>query len=145
MIYDVMITLMLAVVIVQLITVVGYLRLLHIYVKEIRNRADEIAFTQYIHPTGERVRAWFETEYKEVFDKAIEIAEAGFHFKCELLSTGHYSGTIGDHNGDYANVITRNGPPTVEATEKMIMNFNIEDAKTRSKALEGEDDAHTGT
>lgn len=87
----------------------------------------QIPFTQYLMPNGEKRPMMFETQREDVFLKAEEIRKNGFHFECEVLGNGAYSGTIGDNWGDYgyALVMDSASPLVQSETEKMILEFDI--------------------
>lgn len=87
-----------------------------------------IPFKQYFRPNGRSTMVNFSTENADVHTKARQIIDAGFHFECEVLSTGHGSFTIGDHNGDYAHILVpdcQNNTYVVPAIEQMILDFDI--------------------
>jgi hypothetical protein len=103
----------------------------------------EIPFTQYLLPNGKQRKELFLTEREDVYDKAMNMIEAGLWFEIEMLTTGHVSVTVsglqqleeGDEPEaqDLAFAIAANGPPLVEKIERMIMKFDIpEDGIVRS-------------
>lgn len=86
-----------------------------------------IRFTQYLLPNGRRQPVDFVTQREDVFLKSEEIRRAGFHFECEVLRNGSYSGTIGDEYGDYAHafVADASSPRCQTETERMILEFDV--------------------
>lgn len=104
-----------------------------------------VPFKRYFRPDGKYRMVNFPTEDAAVKAKADQIIAAGFHFEFEDLSTGTLSPTIGDDNGDWAYALTHpiEGEDGDAQTarlnaniEKMIRDFDIEDAKRKSKETE---------
>lgn len=104
----------------------------------------EIPFTQYLYPDGKRRPMMYQTESEAVFHKAVQIAQAGFRFECELVGGegGLYHGTITSDVMDHASVLATNGPPLVPLTDKMILDFDI-DAEAQ-RILEAEKELEPG-
>jgi hypothetical protein len=74
----------------------------------------------------------------EALEKAKLIKEAGFWFEIEMLTTGGIFATITDDNDDWALGIYYNGPGLEDDLNKMIIDFNIDRAKTASNARTAE-------
>jgi hypothetical protein len=89
-----------------------------------------IPFTQYLRPNGRRTTVWFENDDPTLAAKATELQAAGFRFECEHLRTGHASFTIvhPSYDCDLAIEVVPNGPPVVEAVQRLITNFNPAEA-----------------
>ena len=85
----------------------------------------EIEFTQYFLLNGRKETVHFENDDKALFDKSMNIRDAGFHFECEVLRTGQVSFTIGDEDGDYVYQIAVNGPDVPKAVEMLINKHSI--------------------
>ena len=84
----------------------------------------EIEFTQYLLPDGRKVPTFFQTEDKEIYDKAQAIITAGYRFECEILRNGVCSFTITDER-DEAIELAPNGPAVVDAINKLILEFPL--------------------
>lgn len=85
-----------------------------------------ILFTQYLRPNGRRKDVWVERS-PEVAATAAKIKAAGYHFDIEELMTGHVSMTVEPNTPDkdgedapIAHVLCSNGPPVLEAVDKLV-------------------------
>lgn len=94
-----------------------------------------IAFTQFLLPNGQRRTVYVERS-KEVEALAKKIAEAGYVFECEVLTTGHVHLTISNEINDWASEVVSNDAAVPEAVDRMIKNFDIEEAKQRQAEFE---------
>ncbi len=94
-----------------------------------------IPFTMYSLPDGKRSPDTFVTESENVFNKAIQIIEAGFVFEAEVLRTNQLHVTITDDNNDWSVEIISNPAQTVEIINNMIISFDIDKAVHLSKEM----------
>jgi len=83
-----------------------------------------IPFTQFLRPNGRRRPTEIDMP-SEIEDLAKSFIEAGGWFECEELTTGHASLTAcwkDDQEGskDIAIEVVENGPPVVEAVERLV-------------------------
>lgn len=95
----------------------------------------KIPFTQFLLPNGCQRPMDHTTPYKDVGEKAQKILDAGFHFTCEILTTGdvafYITGKVQDaedeepEEGDAAIALAFNGPQVPEKVAAMIREFNI--------------------
>lgn len=84
-----------------------------------------IPFTQYLRPNGRAIEVTINRP-KEIYDKAIDIIKAGYHFEAEVLTTGQVSLTISDNDGDHDIEVVDNGPEVPLAVDRMINRFHKE-------------------
>jgi hypothetical protein len=61
----------------------------------------DIHFTQFMRPDGRPVEVSIDRP-EPISTLAERIAQRGYRFECEHLSTGHVSLTIADKHGDHA-------------------------------------------
>lgn len=97
-----------------------------------------IPFTQYIPPYGRTMdtKTVCNLYTDEVLNKAQAFIDAGFRFEVEILTTGMVSMTISDDDGDYVNVLSRNGEEIPKAVMQLINRHTVEEIE------EFRDDAH---
>ena len=82
-----------------------------------------IPFTQYLRPNGLKVPMFIHCR-ANVEEKAHQIIKNGYHFECEVLTTGEVSLTItNDEDGDVAIKVVPNGPEVPIAVESLIKEF----------------------
>lgn len=96
----------------------------------------EIPGTQFLRPDGRQRKVRYPTEDKTIYDKAMAIIAAGFRLEVEELTTLEYHGTISDDHDDYASVVCPNDETVRIKTDAMILDFDIEAAKQRSKEMQ---------
>ena len=96
----------------------------------------EIPFTTYTLPHGRKSSDKFVTTITDVYNQALDIIEAGFHFEFEVLRTGDASFTIGDEDGDYAHLVILNKDhlQTVAKVEAWILDATVERLSAARKA-----------
>jgi hypothetical protein len=83
----------------------------------------EIAFTQYLRPSGRRETVRIDRP-DEIAAKAQRILAAGFCFECEVLMDGHVSFTIAGDEDDVEIEVVPNGPDVPAAIDRMINRFS---------------------
>jgi hypothetical protein len=81
-----------------------------------------IPFTQYLRPNGRRTEVRIERP-KDVYEKAMNIIDAGYRFEAEVLTTGDISLTITGKDDDCACEVVLNGPEVPLAVDRMINRF----------------------
>lgn len=96
-----------------------------------------IPFTQYLRPDG-RKRAEVIDMPPDIEALADQFMASGGWYECEVLGTGHVSLTAcmnrPDGDNDIAIELCANGPPVVEAVEKLVrksVNHIIEKGATQ--------------
>ena len=82
----------------------------------------EIRFTQFMRPSGRPVPVSINRPL-EIAQLANALAERGYRFECEHLSTGEISLTISDDEADHEIEIVKNGPDVPDAIDRMIRRF----------------------
>ncbi len=82
----------------------------------------EIPFTQYLMPDG-RKRDVSISRPKEIYDKALDIIDAGYRFEAEVLTTGQVSLTITGRDEDVDIEVVENGPKVPLAVDNMVNRF----------------------
>lgn len=85
-----------------------------------------IPFTQYLRPDGRQTAVSIERP-DDVETKAQAIIAAGYRFECEHLTTGDCSFTIFDiaREEDVAIEVCANGPPVLDAIDRLVNDFVI--------------------
>jgi hypothetical protein len=83
---------------------------------------NEIPFTQYLRPNGERRPESIEVA-PEIYHKADAIIKAGFRFECEILMNGYVHLTVSDDEDDYAREVVPNGPQVPQAVDRLVIRF----------------------
>lgn len=97
-----------------------------------------IPFTQYTLPDGKKSEVSIDRP-PEIYDRAMAIIAAGFHFECEKLRTGQSSLTIGDKDGDYAHQICSNDErDNREAVDALVKTYSVEGLKAVKAAMEAD-------
>ena len=86
----------------------------------------EVPFTQFLMPDGRRVPVVIDRP-AEVAVKARSLLTLGYRLECEVLQTGQVSFTVERDGPDgeaevLAHEIAVNGPPVVEAIDRLITN-----------------------
>lgn len=95
-----------------------------------------IAFTQYLRPNGRRKIITIGVS-PVTGEKAARIAEAGYKFEAEILTTGQVSLTISGQRMDVAIEIVANKAEAVHtAVDRMVAEFDFE----RAAKMDREDD-----
>ena len=94
----------------------------------------EIEFTQYLRPHGQKKKVRIDRP-KAVADKAKEIKNAGLCLECEVLMSGDVSFTIANEELDLAFEIVPNGPEVPDAVDRLILNFDLDNADALIEAL----------
>ena len=86
-----------------------------------------IYFTQYLLPLGEQRRVSVDRP-EEIGRLAEAVTKAGYHFECEMLTTGEVSLTCeGPDPNDAEEIIVlssrivENGPPVIEAVDAVVL------------------------
>jgi len=81
-----------------------------------------IPFTQYLMPDG-RKRDVSISRPKEIYDKVLDIIDAGYRFEAEVLTTGQVSLTITGKDEDVDIEVVENGPKVPLAVDNMVNRF----------------------
>jgi len=82
----------------------------------------DIPFTQYMMPYRRKVKFTI-TRPKEIYDRAMQIIDAGYCFEAEVLTTGIVSLAISDDECDHDMELANNGPEVLLAIDQMINRF----------------------
>lgn len=81
---------------------------------------NSIPFTQYLQPSGRTRTQWWAPTSEEQERKAKALMDADAVFTSELLLTGEASFTVEKDDEVLAHEIAPNGPPVIEAVERLI-------------------------
>jgi len=98
-----------------------------------------IPFTQYLLPHGRKNEVSIERS-KDIYDKAMDIIEAGHCFEVEMLNNGLIHMTITNNDDDQNGEIVNNGPEVPIAVDRMISRFH--ERQFSPSPLAQEEEAH---
>ena len=86
-----------------------------------------IEFTQYLMPDGRKRKMFFSDLSPEAEAAAKRIVDAGLYLECEVLAiTGWVSLTVSDGEQDVGIEVVPNGPPIIEAVERLLLEVDVE-------------------
>ncbi len=87
-------------------------------------RIKYIPFTQYLLPNGRKIETGI-FRPDEIYEKAMDIIDAGFRFEAEILRTGEVSITITDNDDVDVDIeVVENGPDVLLAVDQLVNRFH---------------------